>query len=66
MDPSTSTTQSGGPGLPAVSPCGLTTASRAGGGRRTRPTSMRAATAAGSDDPCIRRDMRRIPGRAHS
>ncbi len=54
MGVSVSTTHSGGPGPPLP-----------GGGRRTRTTGMRAASAAGSDDPCIRRIMRRTCGHAH-
>ncbi len=54
VDVSVSTTHSGGPGPPLP-----------GGGRRTRTTSMRAATAAGSDDPCNRRIMRRTAEHAH-
>jgi len=54
VHPSTSSTHSGGPGPPLR-----------GRGRRTRTTSMRAPAAAGSDDPCIRRVMRRPSGWAH-
>ena len=52
--PAGSTTHSGGPRPPLP-----------GGGRRARTASMRAATAAGSDDRCSRRVMRRPSGRDH-